>query len=83
MLLAYKSICACEGIKGSRAEILNEISERKQINMPLLSVAADTFSELGFINFNGCVTINRDAQKRDLKESKFYTGLLSCLMNRI
>ena len=83
MLLAYKSICACEGIKGSRAEILSEISERKQINMPLLSVAADTFSELGFINFNGCVKINRDAQKRDLKESKFYTGLLSCLMNRI
>ena len=83
MLLAYKSICACEGIKGTRAEILSEISERKQINMPLLSVAADTFSELGFINFSGCVTINRDAQKRDLKESKFYTGLLSCLMNRM
>lgn len=83
MLLAYKAICACEGTCGTRGEILSIISERRQINKPLLSVAADTFSELGFINFDGCVKINKDAQKRDLKESKFYTGLLSCLMNRM
>lgn len=83
MMLAYKSLCECEGTAGKKIEVIQEISQRKQVNMPILSVALDTFCELGFMTFDGTLKINRGAPKRDLKESKFYTGLLSCLQSKI
>lgn len=83
MMLAYKSLCECEGASGGKLEVISEISQRKQVNMPLLTVALETFCQLGFMSFDGILKINRGAQKRDLKESKFYTGLLSCLQSKM
>lgn len=86
MLLAYKAIVQSQGRFESEIQFIESVSENRQINMPLIQVALITFSELGFINVtneNGfSVTVNKDAPKRSLEESRYYTNILKCLRNR-
>ena len=51
--------------------------------MPTMVVALEVFKELEFINVtkaeNFTVTVNRNATKRELNESKFYQNILKCV----
>ncbi len=84
MLLAYKAITECVGNFDDRMSAVKEISLRKQIPMPLISVALDTFAELGFITVKEefSVSVNKNAAKRKLEESQFYSKILLCVNNR-
>ena len=86
MLKAYKALQECTGIYESRSMCIREISSQKQLTMPLLSVALDTFCELGFLecqkNEGFTVKVEKNAAKRNLEESVFYAKLLKCVNRR-
>ena len=86
MMLAYKAILQHQGKYESQNQFLETVSENKQLSMPLIQVALVTFSELGFINVTKekflAVEVNKDAQKRSLEESRYYTNILKYLRNR-
>lgn len=86
MLKAYKALQECTGIYESRSMCIREISSQKQLTMPLLSVALDTFCELGFLECQKSegftVKVEKNAAKRNLEESVFYAKLLKCVNRR-
>ena len=86
MMLAYRAICQNEGVFENSKDFLRVIAEKKQIPMPITMVALEVFKELQFINVS-CgnefkITVNRQAQKRTLEESRYYMNLLKCVTNR-
>lgn len=86
LMLAYRAICQSEGVYESITTFLNSINEKKQISMPVMMVAVGVFEELNFINVSkGAefkITVNREAPKRSLDESRYYMNLLKCVTNR-
>jgi len=86
MMLAYRAICQNEGIFESSKSFLKVIAEKKQIAMPITMAALEVFKELQFINVvygsEFKITVNRQAQKRTLEESRYYMNLLKCVTNR-
>ncbi len=86
MLKAYKALQECTGIYESRAMCIRLISGQKQLTMPLLSAALDTFCELGFLECqndgNFTVKMEKNVSKRKLEESVFYAKLLKCVNRR-
>ena len=86
MMLSYRAIVQSEGVYESFIDFLKNVAEKKQIPMPVLAVAVGVFCELQFINVicgnEFKITVNRDAQKRNLEESRYYMNLLKCVTNR-
>ena len=86
MMLAYRAICQNEGIFENAKSFLRLITDKKQIPMPITMVAVEVFKELGFINVTSGsefkITVNREAEKRTLEESRYYMNLLKCVTNR-
>ncbi len=86
MMLAYRAICQNEGIFENAKSFLRLIADKKQIPMPITMVAVEVFKELQFINVTSGsefkITVNREAEKRTLEESRYYMNLLKCVTNR-
>ncbi len=80
MLKAYKALEDCAGIYESRSVCVREISRQKQVSMPLLSAAMDTFCELDFLECLGgndfTIKMKKNVSKRKLEESAFFAKLL-------
>ncbi len=83
LMLAYRAICQNEGVYENANSFLNLIAEKKQISMPITMVAVEVFKELQFIKVSyGTefkITVNRQAEKRTLEESRYYMNLLKCV----
>ena len=80
---AYRQILKKEGAYLNKEDFLKNATELTEISMPVMAVALEVFKELEFItvaqNEQFTVTVNRNAQKRELNESKFYQKLLKCV----
>lgn len=83
LMKAYRQILKKEGSYLNKEDFLKNATELTEISMPVIAVALEVFKELGFIsvleNENFIVTVNRNAQKRELNESKFYQKILKCV----
>ena len=83
LMPAYRAICQCEGVYEDEIEFLYKINDSKQIPMPTAMVALEVFNELEFISVSKGreyrVTVNREAQRRTLEESRYYINLLKCV----
>lgn len=83
LMNAYRQICKREGEYSSQEDFLLAATDVNSLSMPLIAVALEVFNELGFItvskNKSFKVTINRDAPKRTLEESRFYLNILKCI----
>ena len=77
---AYRQILKKEGSYLNKEEFLKNATEMTEISMPVIMVALEVFKELEFISVleteTFTVTVNRNAQKRELNESKFYQKIL-------
>lgn len=86
MMVAYRAISQHQGNYENSLEFLMAVAEKRQIPMPITSVALQVFKELGFISLSYGeefkITLNRDAQKRSLEESRYYVNLLKCVSSR-
>ncbi len=80
---AYREITRKSGNYPDKMEFLKATTENNPLNMPLITVALEVFNELEFISVaeNGGfkVTVNREAPRRNLEESKFYNKILKCI----
>lgn len=83
LMKAYRQILKKEGSYLNKEDFLKNATELTEISMPVMVVALEVFKELEFIsvtqNEQFIVTVNRNAQKRELNESKFYQKLLKCV----
>lgn len=83
LMKAYRQILKKEGSYLDKEDFLKSATELTEISMPVIAVALEVFKELEFIsvleNEMFTVTVNRNAQKRELNESKFYQKLLKCV----
>lgn len=86
LMQAYRAISQHQGVYENSLEFLITVADKKQIPMPITMAAVNVFKELEFINvINGeefKITLNRDAQKRNLEESRYYVNLLKCVTGR-
>ena len=83
LMKAYRQILKKEGSYLNKEEFLKNATEMTEISMPVIMVALEVFKELEFISVleteTFTVTVNRNAQKRELNESKFYQKILKCV----
>ncbi len=83
LMPAYRAICQHEGVYEDEIDFLNKINDSKQIPMPVVMVALEVFNELEFITVTKGseykITVNREAQRRTLEESRYYINLLKCV----
>ncbi len=87
IIQAYREITRKAGKYTDKEEFLRLVCDGNSLNMPLVAVALHVFGELEFITVQEeeCfkVAVNRDAQKRNLEESKFYNKILKCINRNI
>ena len=83
LMKSYRQILKKEGNYIDKEDFLKNATELTELSMPVMMVAVEVFKELEFItvteNEAFTVTVNRNAQKRELNESKFYEKLLKCV----
>ncbi len=83
LMKAYRQILKKEGTYLNKEDFLKNATELTELSMPVIWVALEVFKELEFItvteNESFTVTVNRNAPKRELSESKFYQKLLKCV----